>query len=247
VPTPGLTVRVEPIGVAPGEVSTLTVRLNNPTGMTLTGVSVHAALPDAVRDIPNQPSWAYNAREKRLRAEVGTLTAGANVTLTLALRAVGPADTLSPVTFEAVSGEARATATAEVWIVQPGRARVTPEAGGLLLSPDRRAWVRFPAGGVRGPIEVGWKEVKELPALLPYGLGQAFAVRGLVPTNPLPNAGGRGIRGFQMRGRKGRRIPIQRPLSPGQLSMGDGDAAERPPAPSGPGGPGIRSDSLEGW
>ncbi len=181
-PTLGLTVRAEPVGVAPGEVVTLTVRLDNPTGAALTGVSVHAVLPDALHHIPNQPGWAYEAREKRLDAEARVLAAGAGVTLSLALRAAGPVDTPVPVTFEAVGGEMRAAATAEVWIVQPGRARVTPEVGGLLVSPDRRAWVRFPAGRVKEPTEVVWEEVKELPDFLPYGLGRAFAVRGPAPS-----------------------------------------------------------------
>jgi uncharacterized repeat protein (TIGR01451 family) len=125
----GLTVRAEPVGVAPGEMVTLTLTLENPTGTALTGVSISTTLPDSLRRIPAQADWAYDAREKRLHAGVETPAAGTSVTLTLALRAAGPVDTLVPVTFEAVSGAARATATAEVWIVQPGRARVTPEDG----------------------------------------------------------------------------------------------------------------------
>lgn len=178
-PTLGLSVSVEPVGVAPGEVLTLTLRLDHPTPTTLTSISLHATLPDSLHPIPGQPGWAYDVPQKRLRAEVGTLTAGTGLTLALALRATGPVDTFAPLTFKAVGGEVRATATAEAWIVQPGWARVTPEAGGLLVSPDRRAWVRVPAGAVAAPLEVTFAEVRDLPAFLPYGLGRAFAVRGL--------------------------------------------------------------------
>ncbi|MGC9084273.1 MAG: hypothetical protein ACP5ME_13990 [Anaerolineae bacterium] len=174
--------RAEPVGVAPGEMVTLTLTLENPTGTALTGVSISTTLPDSLRRIPAQADWAYEAREKRLHAGVETLAAGTSVTLTLALRAAGPVDTLVPVTFEAIGGDLRATATAEVWIVQPGRARVTPEVGGLLLSPDRRAWVRFAAGATKEPVEVTWEETKALPAFLPYGLGRAFAVREPAPS-----------------------------------------------------------------
>ena len=178
-PTLGLTVRTDPVGVAPGEVVTLTVTLDNPTEMALTGVAVQATLPDSLRRIPGQRSWAYEAREKRLRAEAGTLGVGTGVTLTLTLRAAGPVDTLLPLTLEATSSDLRAAATAEVWVVQPGRAWVSPEVGGLLVSPDRRTWVRFPAGAVDGPTEVTFEAGGDLPAFLPYGLGHAFAVRGL--------------------------------------------------------------------
>ncbi len=68
-PILGLTVRAEPVGVAPGEIVTLTVTLDNPTGTTLTDVSVHATLPDALHSIPYQPGWAYDAPQKRLRAD----------------------------------------------------------------------------------------------------------------------------------------------------------------------------------
>ncbi len=180
-PTPGLSVSAEPVDVAPGEGLTLTLRLDNPTETALSGILVHATLPDGLRRIPDRSGWADDAPQKRVRAEVGTLAAGTSATLTLALGATGPVDTLIPLTFEAVGGDLRATATAEVWIVQPGRARVTPEVGGLLVSPDRRAWVRFPAGRVAAPTEVGWEDVPDLPAALPYGLGQAFAVRGPAP------------------------------------------------------------------
>ncbi len=178
-PTLGLSASVASVGVAPGEVLTLTLRLDNPTETALAGVSIRATLPDGLRRLPDQPGWTYTAREKQLRAEAGALAAGTGATLTLALRAAGPVDTLLPVTFEAAGGEARATATTEVWIVQPGRARISPQAGGLLVSPDRRAWVRFPARAVVGLTEVAFAEVSDLPALLPHGLGRAFAVRGL--------------------------------------------------------------------
>lgn len=178
-PTLGLSVSVTPVGVAPGETVTLTLRLENLGEAAHTDISVHAVLPDSLRRIPGLSGWAYDAPQKRLRAEAGTLAASRSTTLSLTLRAAGPVDTVVPMTFEAVSDEARATATAEVWIVQPGRARVSPEAGGLLVSPDRRAWVRFPAGAVAGPVEVTFEEVRNTPAFLPYGLGRAFAVRGL--------------------------------------------------------------------
>ncbi|MGC9400792.1 MAG: hypothetical protein ACP5HM_16905 [Anaerolineae bacterium] len=173
-PALSLSVSVEPVGVAPGEVVTLTLRLDNHTEMALTGISVHTTLPDSLRRIPDQPGWTYNAREKRLRTEAERLAAGTGITLTLALRAAGPVDAFAPLTFEAVGGDLRAAATAEVWVVQPGRARVTPEAGGLLVSPDRRAWVRVLAGAVAAPLEVTFEEVRNTPAFLPYGLGRAF-------------------------------------------------------------------------
>jgi len=116
-PPLGLTVWVEPVGVAPGETVTLTVRLDNPGETALSSVSLHATLPDGLRRIPGLSGWAYDAPQKRLSAEAGTLAAGRSITLSLTLRAAGPVDTFAPVTFEAVSDEARATATAEVWIV----------------------------------------------------------------------------------------------------------------------------------
>lgn len=70
------------MGAVPGEVVTLTLRLDNPTERALTGVSIRATLPDSLRRIPGLSAWAYDARAKRLRSEAGTLAAGANVTLT---------------------------------------------------------------------------------------------------------------------------------------------------------------------
>jgi len=181
-PTLGLTVWAEPVGVAPGETVTLTLRLEDPGGALRTGLWIRVTLPDPLHVVPGQPDWVYDAQAKQLHAELRTLEAGAGLTRTLVLRAAGPVDAYAPVALEAVSGDLRATATAEIWIVQPGRARVAPESGGLLVSPDRRAWARFPPGTVEEPAEVAWEETKELPAFLPYSLGRGFAVRGIAPS-----------------------------------------------------------------
>jgi hypothetical protein len=153
-PTLGLTVWAEPVGVAPGETVTLTLRPEDPGGALRTGLWIRVTLPDPLHVVPGQPDWVYDAQAKQLHAELRTLEAGAGLTRTLVLRAAGPVDAYAPVALEAVSGDLRATTTAEIWIVQPGRARVAPESGGLLVSPDRRAWARFPPGTVEEPAEV---------------------------------------------------------------------------------------------
>ncbi len=181
-PALALAVRAVPEGVAPGETVTLTLRLENLGGASRTDLRIRATLPDHLPPIPGQPDWVYDAQAKQLRAELRTLEARAGLTRTLVLRAAGPVDAFAPVALEAISGDLWATATAEIWIVQPGRARVAPESGGLLVSPDRRAWVRFPAGTASEPTEVVWEEAKELPAFLPYNLGRSFVVRGMAPS-----------------------------------------------------------------
>ena len=86
-PMLGLTVWAEPVGGAPGEIVTLTLRLDNPTETALSGVTVRVTLPDSLHRLPDRSGWAYDAREKQLSAGVGDLAPGAGITLTLALRA----------------------------------------------------------------------------------------------------------------------------------------------------------------
>lgn len=157
---------VAPEGVAPGEMAALTVTLKDPMGSPREGLTVRVVFPEGVRlagDAP--PGGAADPSRRAWQATGLTLAPRGILSWTFALRAVGPVDAPATIAVEATDGAARATTTATLWIVQPGRARISPEAGGMLMAPDRRAWLLFPAGGA--PVELQWQDVPTLPIPLP--------------------------------------------------------------------------------
>jgi hypothetical protein len=178
-PTLGLTVWTEPVGVAPGETVTFTLRLEDPGGALRTGLWIRGTLPDPLHVVPGQPDWVYDAQAKQLHAELRTLEAGAGLARTLVLGAPGPVDAYAPVALEAVSDDLRATATAEIWIVRAGQARVALESGGLLVSPDRPPGCASRPERSRSPSKWPGKRRRNSPLSSPYSLGRDFAVRGI--------------------------------------------------------------------
>lgn len=165
-PAPALLLSVQggEEAVKPGDTVELRVMLTNAGSEPARDVAIEAALPEGLHTADGRAGklagWEYDRQAGQLRAQVEELAPGAQVTLTLKLKARGPLDTLAEVAFEACSGSEAAdtaavavTAIATVWVAHPKQATINP-GGGQVESEDGRVRVDFPPGALKETREI---------------------------------------------------------------------------------------------
>ncbi|MEJ2211174.1 MAG: DUF11 domain-containing protein, partial [Anaerolineae bacterium] len=166
-PVLSLSKQAAPKVAAPGEVVTFTLVARNLGPAPAAGLVLADALPAGLSYVPGSaPEATYDAGDKMLTWQVAALDTGASITTTLAARlTAGPGEMLTnTATLAPAGGTAPVTATARVYVGEPGLIR--PDTGGVLHSADRRVKVEFPAGAVEALTQVNHQPLEpiDLPA-----------------------------------------------------------------------------------
>jgi len=162
-----VTKTAEPAVVSPDDLITYTIALTNTTKVVMEGLVVSDPLPDGLAYLPGSADdGVYDPGTKALTWDIRELAAGASLSLAFQARVRGDVlDDLVVNLAEVTGGGLADPVQAKATVAVVSRAVITPQEGGVLVSPSGRVRVEFPAGAVTQPVEATYHslDVRRLP------------------------------------------------------------------------------------